>query len=195
MTKFHKPKFWESTVNFNLIAVVLLPISYIIKILFFLKKKLQREEMFKIPIICIGNIYIGGTGKTPLSIELFRLLKRVYKKPIFIKKYYSYQKDEVMLLKKIGPVYEEKTRSQGINKAINNKADIAILDDGFQDYSVKKNLSIICFSGKQWIGNGYTIPSGPLREKLSALKKVKCVVINGKKEEFHGKIKNTVYNY
>ena len=63
MSKFHKPKFWESTVNFNLIAVVLLPISYIIKILFFLKKKLQREEMFKIPIICIGNIYIGGTGK------------------------------------------------------------------------------------------------------------------------------------
>ena len=114
MTKFQKPKFWENTSNFNLIAVVLLPISYIIKILFFFKKKLQKAEKFKIPIICIGNIYIGGTGKTPLSIELFRLLKKVYKKPIFIKKYYSNHEDEVMLLKKIGPVYEKRTRSQGL---------------------------------------------------------------------------------
>jgi tetraacyldisaccharide 4'-kinase len=68
-----------------------------------------------------------------------------------------------------------------IKEAIQNKADIAILDDGFQDFSINKNLSIICFNEKQWIGNGMLIPSGPLRENLSALKRADCVFINGKK--------------
>ena len=58
---------------------------------------------------------------------------------------------------------------------------MAILDDGFQDFSIKKNLSIVCFNEKQWIGNGLIIPSGPLRENLSALKRADCIVINGKK--------------
>ena len=61
------------------------------------------------------------------------------------------------------------------------KANVAILDDGFQDFSINKNLSIVCFNEKQWIGNGLTIPSGPLREDLSALKRASCVIINGKK--------------
>ena len=58
-----------------------------------------------------------------------------------------------------------------LQEAIQNKANVAILDDGFQDFSIKKNLSIICFNEKQWIGNGLSIPSGPLREGLSAHKK------------------------
>jgi len=53
------------------------------------------------------------------------------------------------------------------------------LDDGFQDFSIKKDFSIICFNERQWIGNGFTIPSGPLREKISSLKRADCVLING----------------
>jgi len=68
-----------------------------------------------------------------------------------------------------------------INDAIQSKADVVILDDGFQDFSINKNLSIVCFNEKQWIGNGLVIPSGPLRESLSALKRANCVIINGKK--------------
>ena len=61
------------------------------------------------------------------------------------------------------------------------KFEVAILDDGFQDFSIKKDLSIVCFNEKQWIGNGFVIPSGPLREGLSALTRANYVIINGKK--------------
>jgi len=62
---------------------------------------------------------------------------------------------------------------------IDSKFEVAILDDGFQDPSIKSDISIICFNEKQWIGNGFVIPSGPLREKLTALKRCNYVFING----------------
>ena len=89
--------------------------------------------------------------------------------------------DEVNLQKQIGPIYQNKKRIEAIREAIQNKANVAILDDGFQDFSINKNLSIVCFNEKQWIGNGLIIPSGPLREDLSALKRANCVIINGEK--------------
>ena len=101
--------------------------------------------------------------------------------PSFIRKKYNAFQDEVILQKKIGPVYESKKRLDAIKLACENGHNIAILDDGFQDYSLSKNLSIVCFNEKQWIGNGQVIPSGPLRENISALKRADCVVINGEK--------------
>ena len=78
-------------------------------------------------------------------------------------------------------IYENIKRKIAIEDAIQNKSDVLILDDGFQDISIKKDISIICFNEKQWIGNGLMIPSGPLREELSALKRVDYVIINGEK--------------
>ena len=101
--------------------------------------------------------------------------------PVFVRKKYDSFKDEADLQKHFGMVYQNKKRVIAMNEAIKKKANIAILDDGFQDYSISKNLTIICFNEKQWIGNGLTIPSGPLREGLSALKRANCVVINGNK--------------
>ena len=88
-----------------------------------------------------------------------------------------------ILKKKIGPLYQNKNRINAINEAIQNGANVAIMDDGFQDFSINKNLSIICFNEKLWIGNGLLIPSGPLREGLSALKRADCVIINGNKNK------------
>ena len=105
------------------------------------------------------------------------------------KKYNSF-KDEVDLQKQIAPVYENRKRIRAIKDAIQNKVNIAILDDGFQDFSINKNFSIICFNEKQWIGNGLLIPSGPLREQISSLKRANCVVINGKK---NSSIENKIY--
>ena len=101
--------------------------------------------------------------------------------PAFIRKKYDSFQDEVNLQKQIGPIYQSKKRVEALKEAIQNKANVAILDDGFQDFSINKNLSVICFNEKQWIGNGLVIPSGPLREDLSALKRANCVIINGKK--------------
>ena len=95
-------------------------------------------------------------------------------------KYHSFN-DEAELQKSIGSFYQNKKRIEAIKEATENKADIVILDDGFQDFSIYKNLSIVCFNERQWVGNGLLIPSGPLRENISALKRAHCVVINGKK--------------
>ena len=177
---FFKPKFWDKN-QFSFFSIAFFPISLLIKLLTFVKCYLTKTHEFSIPIICIGNIYLGGTGKTPLSIEIFSILKNLKNKPVFIRKKYSAYQDEVNLQKEIGPIYQNKKRVEAIREAIKNKADVAILDDGFQDFSVKKNLSIICFNEKQWIGNGLTIPSGPLRESLSSLKRANLVIINGNK--------------
>ena len=86
------------------------------------------------------------------------------------------------MLKKSGEVFVNKKRIKAIELLINEKNDLAILDDGFQDFTINKSFSILCFNQKQWIGNGLVIPSGPLREKFSALNRAQCVVINGKKD-------------
>ena len=103
--------------------------------------------------------------------------------PAFIRKRCDSFQDEVELEKQTGPIYQSANRTKAIEEAIQNKTNVAILDDGFQDFSIEKNLSIICFNKKQWIGNGFTIPAGPLREDLSALKKANCVIINGEKNK------------
>jgi len=178
--KFFKPKFWDKN-QISFFSILLFPITLLIKLLIFFRKIFIKKYQLSIPIICVGNIYLGGTGKTPLCIELFSILKSLNKNPAFIRKKYESFQDEINLLKRIGSTYESKKRIDAINDAIQNKADILILDDGFQDFSINKNLSIICFNEKQWIGNGLQIPSGPLREKLSALKRANCVIINGEK--------------
>ena len=103
--------------------------------------------------------------------KFLKITKLLGKKPAFVKKYYDYLEDEITMLKKIGRIFVSKNRTEAIESLIENKNDLAILDDGFQDFTINKNLSIVCFNQKQWIGNGFIIPSGPLREKLSAIKK------------------------
>ena len=94
--KILKPKFWEK--NNNLISLLLLPVSFFLQLLIIIKKKLTSEHSFKIPVICIGNIYLGGTGKTPLSVLIAKELKKHNKKPAIIKKYYSEHIDEHNLI-------------------------------------------------------------------------------------------------
>jgi tetraacyldisaccharide 4'-kinase len=177
---FFKPNFWDKN-KISFFSILLFPITILIKIVTFFKPYLVKNQKHPIPIICVGNIYLGGTGKTPLCIKIFSILKELGKNPAFIRKKYDDYEDEFELQKKTGPIYQNKNRSMAIKEAIVAKINISILDDGFQDFSIKKNLSIVCFNEKKWIGNGLTIPSGPLRESLFALKRANCVVINGNK--------------
>jgi len=181
--KFYKPKFWDKK-NFSFLSFLLLPVSYLVIALSSLKKLIAKNKKISLPVICVGNIYIGGTGKTPLTLEIFNILKNLNKNPAFIRKKYQNHKDEVVLQKQFGPVFENIKRIDAISDAIKKNANVVILDDGFQDFSVNKNLSILCFNEKQWIGNGFVIPAGPLREKLTAIKRAQCVIINGK-ENIH----------
>ena len=160
---------------------MLSPFSLIVNIFNFLKFKSDKKKKFSIPLICIGNIYLGGTGKTPLAIELFKILKKINKKPAFVKKYYKNHTDEIKLLKKHGNVFTNKDRVVAINSLINKRKNVAILDDGLQENRIEFDLSVVCFNEKQWVGNGLLIPAGPLRENLKAIKRYNWIFINGKK--------------
>jgi len=184
----NKPKFWDKKIG--LVSIFLLPVSLIFIFLIFLKKKLSKLRSFKIPVICVGNIYIGGTGKTPIAIFLAKELSKYGKKTALLRKYYKNHIYEYNLIKsRISDLITCEDRVIGLEKAQNLNYDVAILDDGFQDYKINKNLSIICFNQNQLIGNGLVLPSGPLRENLSSLKNADIVIINGDEDKrFEDKI-------
>ncbi len=179
--KINKPQFWDLKNNF--VSIFLLPISLLFLIIIFFKRKLIKEIKFKIPIICVGNIYVGGTGKTPVSIYVANELSELGKKTAILRKYYKNHIDEHNLIKANSKnLILTKKRSAGITEA-EKKFDVVVLDDGFQDYSINKNLNIICFNSNQLIGNGHLFPAGPLRESLYALKNAQIILINGSKNK------------
>ena len=175
-----KPKFWDYNKP-NLTAYLLFPIALIISVLKSLVNKSNKKK-YKIKTICIGNIYLGGTGKTSLCIKLNKILTKKNLKSCFIKKYYKDQIDEQKLLEKNGKLFLSAKRVDAIKKAENENFDIAILDDGLQDKTINYDLSFVCFNNINWIGNGMTIPAGPLRENINNLKNFKHVFLNGNLE-------------
>ena len=176
---FKKPKFWDFKKP-NIYAYILIPISVILQSLKLFKNKFKTK--LKIKTICIGNIYVGGTGKTSLSIKINNLLTQKKIKSCFIKKFYRDQLDEQKLLRSNGKLFISQTRLEALKQAEREHYEVAILDDGLQDKSIYHNLSFICFNNINWIGNGLTIPAGPLREKLNVLKNYNHVFLNGNLE-------------
>ena len=192
--KFKKPKFWDLDKP-NFIALVLLPFSYLITLHSYLTRK--KNKIDNIKTICIGNVYLGGTGKTPLCIEIVKILYNLNYKTCFIKKNYSDQIDEQKLLASKGKIFCEKKRIDAAKKAIDDKFDVAIFDDGLQDNKIKYDVSIVCFNEKTGIGNGLTLPSGPLRENLKNLNTYDAIFLNGNNlnnSSFEKKIKKNFPN-
>ena len=178
--KLKKPKFWDYKKP-NLYATVLNPLALFLQLLNSFKRKTFKQDL-KIKTICFGNIYLGGTGKTSLCIALKSILDQRKIKSCFIKKYYEDQYDEQNILKKYGKLFTAKRRIDAIKKAENENYDFAILDDGLQDKSIVPDINIVCFNNINWIGNGLTIPAGPLRENINNLKNYDHVILNGNSE-------------
>ena len=178
--KLKKPKFWDYEKP-NLYATILNPLALFLQLLNSFKRKTYKQDL-KIKTICFGNIYLGGTGKTSLCIALKSILDQRKIKSCFIKKYYEDQYDEQNILKKYGKLFTAKRRIDAIKKAENENYDFAILDDGLQDKSIVPDINIVCFNNINWIGNGLTIPAGPLRENINNLKNYDHVILNGNSE-------------
>ena len=178
----------------NLISIILLPFT-LFTFLFNNLKKLLPKTRFKVKTICVGNIYLGGTGKTPLVIKINSILKKKYKTAI-IKKNYLDQKDEKEILKKNGILLCFKNRDVAIKTAENKDFDIAICDDGLQEKKINYDISIACFNSTSTIGNGFLIPAGPLRESLFELRNYDAVFLNGgkKNSKFQNLIKKINQN-
>ena len=180
---FKKPKFWDYK-NPNLLSYLLLPLTIFIKLNnFLLKLNKNRNKNKKIKSVCVGNIYIGGTGKTPTAIKIYKILKKLGLSTAVGKKIYEDQVDEITILKKQVDLITGNLRSEIRNKANMRKKKVIIFDDGLQDKNISYDLRIVCFDSSKQIGNGFLIPAGPLREGISSLSNYDCVVLKGENKE------------
>ena len=189
--KLKKPKFWDLK-NPNILAFLLWPLSIFFKAITKLKKR-KKIKSKKIKTICLGNIYIGGTGKTSLAIKFKEILDKNNIKTCFIKKFYPNQIDEQRLLEKYGKLFTDKIRINALNQAISENYEVAIFDDGLQDNHVDYDLNFVCFNNLNWIGNGFIIPAGPLREDIKNLKYYDNIFLNGNNENLEN-IKKQIKN-
>jgi len=190
--KLKKPSFWDLAKP-NFLSYLLIPFSLPIILRNFFFQFLKKKKSSNIKTICVGNIYLGGTGKTPLTIKISQILKQEGIKVATIKKNYSNQKDEQLLLKQKTSLIITGSRKDAINQAIKEKYDVLVFDDGLQETKIDFDIKLVCFKSKIWIGNGQLIPAGPMREKISSLKRFDAVFLNGNSSNFE-KIEKQIKN-
>ncbi|MDB2591916.1 tetraacyldisaccharide 4'-kinase, partial [Candidatus Pelagibacter bacterium] len=184
--------FWDLAKP-NFLSYLLIPFSLPIILRNFFFQFLKKKKSSNIKTICVGNIYLGGTGKTPLTIKISQILKQEGIKVATIKKNYSNQKDEQLLLKQKTSLIITESRKDAINQAIKEKYDVLVFDDGLQETKIDFDIKLVCFKSKIWIGNGQLIPAGPMREKISSLKRFDAVFLNGNSSNFE-KIEKQIKN-
>ena len=171
-----KPKFWDRKKP-NFFSYFLFPLTFLIRINNLFLNFFPKKKFNKIKTICVGNIYLGGTGKTPISLRLFQLLKNNNYNVVIGKKYYPNQNDEQTLIKNKSNLICSKNRKEIVKIAIEKNHELIIFDDGLQERKFDYDLKFVCFDSKIWLGNGYLIPSGPLRETIKSLKRYDCVFL------------------
>ena len=185
--KFKKPKFWDLKKP-NIISYLLFPLTLFISINnLFLKFKSKKINK-KIKSICIGNIYLGGTGKTPTTITIFEILKKLGLKVSTAKKFYDSQYDENLILEQKTRFITSENRNKILSKGIEDGLQIIIFDDGLQDKTISYDMEFVCFDSESFIGNGCLIPAGPLREKLEALNKYDAVFLKNNGDDIQKQI-------
>ena len=164
-----KPKFWDLKKP-NFLVYLLYPFTIFIKIYNIITSFIPKKKFTQIRTICVGNLYVGGTGKTPTTLFLYKLLKEMNINPVTAKKFYNNQIDEQKFLRDNSNFISCNNRNEIVKQAIEMKFDMIIFDDGLQEKWIDYDIKFVCFDIEKWVGNGYLIPSGPLREKMNALK-------------------------
>ncbi len=164
-----KPKFWDFKKP-NFLTYLLYPFTIFVEINNIISSLIPKKKFTEIKTLCVGNLYVGGTGKTPTSLFLYNLLKKMNINPVTAKKFYNNQMDEQKLLEDNSNFISLSNRKKIIKKAIEMKFDMIIFDDGLQEKWIDYDIKFACFDSEKWIGNGHLIPSGPLREKINTIK-------------------------
>lgn len=190
------PRFWS---NKNFISTLLRPLGYLYATATHFRVTHGKSQKVGRPVICIGNLTAGGTGKTPVAVSMAKLLQSQGKNPFFVsrgyggtlkdilvdnKKHTAFEVgDEPLLLSRQAPVVINSNRYLAAQKALKSGAEIIIMDDGFQNPGLYKDLSFLVFDGGFGYGNGLAVPAGPLRENLhSGLKRANAIIIIGEDE-------------
>lgn len=182
---------------------LLWPLSFIFQLLVSLRRKIQqrtvRPPSHTVPVVVIGNISVGGTGKTPLLIELARHYKRNGFAPGIISRGYGASTrefplqvepgtdvhlsgDEALLMRRSTgcPVVIDPDRERALRHLLeHNNVDVVFSDDGLQHYKLHRDIEIAVVDGARLFGNGFCLPAGPLRERVGRLQKVDFIIVNG----------------
>lgn len=189
--------YWYSQ---NPVAWLLLPVSAIYCLLVFLRRTLYKTGLLKsyklpMPVIIVGNITVGGTGKTPLLIALVALLQQQGYRPGIVSRGYGgsvkgerlvKESDDAhmigdepcLILKRTGcPLVVGRDRVAAAQLLLaNSDCNVILSDDGLQHYRMQRDVEIAIVDKNRQYGNGYCLPAGPLRESVSRLKQVDMVV-------------------
>jgi tetraacyldisaccharide 4'-kinase len=162
-----------------------------------LRSALVKPERLPVPVICVGNLTAGGAGKTPTALAVAQWFRARGRRPHFLTRGYGGQRagpllvdpklhdfravgDEALLLAAAGPTWVARDRRAGARAAVAAGADLIIMDDGLQNPSLAKDLSLLVIDAGFGLGNGRMIPAGPLREPLArALGRVQAVIVIG----------------
>lgn len=195
MVMLKPPAFWRNPAA-HLLPALLSPVEALV-----IRAARKRQEKAgwsaPVPVLCCGNVSVGGTGKTPVVMELAQRLIRRGKNPHILARGYGGRVpdgtrvdpmrhgagdvgDEPLLLASICPVWVGGDRVRGAERAIEAGADCLLMDDGFQNPGLRKTASLLVIDGGAGVGNGHVLPAGPLREPLTdALARSTAILLTG----------------
>lgn len=184
--------------------LLLYPLSLIFRLLAALRRGLYRAGLLKsgrlpVPVVVIGNITVGGAGKTPLTLALARQLIERGMHPLIVSRGHGGDSvqpravtpdsdpaqvgDEPLLMARRGlcPIWIGKDRAAAARAGLqaHPECDVVLCDDGLQHYRLRRDVEIAVIDGMRGFGNGLLLPAGPLREPVSRLQTVDAVVVNG----------------
>ncbi len=202
MLKLAAPDFWQSR---GIASTLLAPLGLAYGAAGTLRRALTRPYRASVPVICVGNLVAGGAGKTPVALSLADRLSQKGISVHFLTRGYGGSLagpiavdpkrhgaaevgDEALLLAHSAPTWVARDRVKGAGAATRDGAELLLLDDGFQNPGLRKDLSILVVDGTYRFGNGRLIPAGPLRESVrSGLARAQAAVLMGEDEAGIGK--------
>ena len=190
-----QPRFWYESAGLS--SGLLAPLAAVWE--HGARRRIKRGKWERVgaSVICIGNLTVGGAGKTPTAAAIAQRLSETGMSPHFLTRGYRGSKtgpvlvderkhrasevgDEALLLAAFAPTWVSNDRLAGAKRAVESGAEVLILDDGHQDPSLARDLSLIIADASAGFGNGRTMPAGPLREKLAdGLSRSDMVVVVG----------------
>ena len=187
------PDFWQKP---GLQAQLLAPLGALYGFSVALKARLANPFDPGIPVICVGNLTAGGSGKTPIALAIADMLRAVGHKPYFLTRGYGGSEhgpalasrghnadvvgDEALLLARAAPTIVARDRAAGARLAKEKGATVLVMDDGHQNFNLRKNLSLVVVDAQTGFGNGFQIPAGPLREPVAqGLARADAVILVG----------------
>lgn len=192
-----EPDFWTGTdFRSRALRLLLWPFSYLYGTSVSWKAEHATSYRPLARVICVGNLTAGGSGKTPVSIAIAQAIHARGLKPVFLSRGYGGRRhgplrvekgdsatdvgDEPLLLSAVAPVIVSRNRRDGAWLAIENGADVIVMDDGFQNFDIVKDVSIVVVDGETGFGNGHVLPAGPLREPVAqGLQRADAVIVVG----------------